>query len=51
MTDLQTPTLDTYMGSLLAQEQEGYEWSIYYLSRALTDTKTRYFAIEKLGFF
>ena len=39
------------MGSLLAQEQEGYERSIYFLSRALMDMETIYSTIEKLGLY
>lgn len=36
------------MGSMLAQEDEnGVKMAIYYLSRVLNDTKTRYSEIEK----
>ncbi|XP_050233340.1 uncharacterized protein LOC126681828 [Mercurialis annua] len=36
------------LGCMLAQEDQGVERSVYYLSRALTDTETRYSDIEKL---
>jgi len=39
---------DTIIGSALIQEFEGKERVIYYLSRRLVDTETRYSAIEKL---
>ncbi|XP_050211611.1 uncharacterized protein LOC126661789 [Mercurialis annua] len=36
------------LGCMLAQEDQGVEKSVYYLSRALTDKETRYSYIEKL---
>ncbi|XP_050207724.1 uncharacterized protein LOC126657131 [Mercurialis annua] len=36
------------LGCMLVQEDQGVERSVYYLSRALTDTETRYSDIEKL---
>ncbi|XP_050222532.1 uncharacterized protein LOC126672624 [Mercurialis annua] len=36
------------LGSILAQEDQGVERSVYYLSRALSDKETRYSDIEKL---
>lgn len=40
---------DVTLGSMLAQEDEnGVERSIYYLSRVLNDTETRYSMVKKL---
>ena len=40
---------ETTIGSMLAQDDEyGVERVVYYLSRTLTDTKTRYSSMEKL---
>jgi hypothetical protein len=41
-------TDDVVIGSALIQEFEGKERVIYYLSRRLVDTETRYSAIERL---
>ncbi|XP_050233412.1 uncharacterized protein LOC126681899 [Mercurialis annua] len=36
------------LGCMLAQEDQGVERSVYYLSKSLTDTEIRYSTIEKL---
>ena len=41
-------TADTTIAMVLVQEEDGIEYSIYYLSRNINDTEVKYSCMEKL---